>query len=99
MPEPCQLTGALYLEEADRGRALPGVLLAHGGAGLDDRAGSRPGGGPPSGTPSWRATSAPPTTGGSRSTGPATRIFPTGSPIGSCEEAFDLACGLYFGEL
>jgi hypothetical protein len=25
-------------------------------------------------------------------------IFPTGSPAGTCEDAFDLACGLYLGE-
>jgi hypothetical protein len=25
-------------------------------------------------------------------------IFPTGLPIGTCEDAFDLACGLYLGE-
>jgi len=25
-------------------------------------------------------------------------IFPTGMPTGTCEDAFDLACGLYLGE-
>jgi hypothetical protein len=25
-------------------------------------------------------------------------IFPTGSPIGSCEDAFDTACGLYLAD-
>jgi hypothetical protein len=25
-------------------------------------------------------------------------LFPTGLPVGSCEGAFDLACGLYLGD-
>jgi hypothetical protein len=25
-------------------------------------------------------------------------LFPTGSPVGACEDALDLACGLYLGD-
>jgi hypothetical protein len=28
----------------------------------------------------------------------ADSIFPTGSPVGTCQDALDLACGLYLGE-
>ena len=28
----------------------------------------------------------------------ADSVFPTGSPVGSCEDALDLACGLYLGD-
>ena len=28
----------------------------------------------------------------------ADSVFPTGSPVGTCQDALDLACGLYLGE-